>query len=191
MVTLGKDYQLLLRRGQPEAAVPGPAPPAKVSAPPSSIKPAPLLRQSVLKPSSQSPIRSAIDTLASDGTLGAAAAEAVPELFRSVLHAPPPTESEVVKRSEEELSKIVTNVTEETKAWKGKLVELVERNLNLAPRWVCEMREKVRGWWVRERVNKVVEGALPNRKLDALVVEGMSVLDFLDSERFLTVTFEL
>lgn len=174
LVTLGKDYQLLLRRGQPEAPAAAPVPPAKPSALLSSIKQTPLLRQSVFKPSSSSPIRSAIDTLASDGTLGAAAGEAVPELFRSVLHAPPPAESEVIKRSEEEIAKIVTNVTVETKAWKMKVVEAVERNL--APKVVCEVRERVGVWWTRERVNKVVEGSVPNRRLDALVVEGRILL---------------
>jgi hypothetical protein len=35
-----------------------------------------------------------------------------------------------------------------------------------------EMVKWVRGWWTAERLGKVVEGCLPRRELDVLVIEG-------------------
>ena len=178
LTTLGKDYQHLLRRGQPEPSAPVVKVETKVTGPPPTVKKETLLRQSVFKPAAQSPLKEAIDTLASDGTLGAAVGEAVPELFRSVLHTPPPSSSSSGESSNGaqktlgggDISKLVSSAKAETQAWKTKVVETIEKNL--IPRVACEAKEWVQTWWTRERVHKVVEGVLPNRKLDALIVDG-------------------
>ena len=40
------------------------------------------------------------------------------------------------------------------------------------PVWVTEACARVNVWWTRDRVNKLVEASLPNRKLVALAIDG-------------------
>ncbi|EED82559.1 predicted protein [Postia placenta Mad-698-R] len=178
LLTLGKDYQLLLRRGSPEAPAPAPAPaPPKpeLTLPATPLK---LLRTSVLKPTPTSPLRAALDTLASDGAISSAADSGVsqiPELFRSMVHASPSAEKaiESVKRSEER----VVGMFEETRT---KLQQRMEAAVHgRVPAAALEKMtpafgvvERVRQWWTRDRVNKLVEMSLPNRHLDALAISN-------------------
>ncbi|KZT06677.1 uncharacterized protein LAESUDRAFT_759175 [Laetiporus sulphureus 93-53] len=177
LLTLGKDYQLLLRRGQPEAP---PAPPANPPlAVPAEVKPVPLIRTSVLKATSASPLRAALDSLASDGpisTVVGSTADAgvshIPELFQSVLHASPGGDRaiEAVKKSEEQM----VGLYEQTKVkWQGGLGGILRRN---APAQVIEVVGMVEEWWTRDRVNKAVEMALPNRHLDVLAISVLCSL---------------
>lgn len=182
LLTLGKDYQLLLRRGSPEAPAPAPAPaPPKpeLTLPATPLK---LLRTSVLKPTPTSPLRAALDTLASDGAISSAADSGVsqiPELFRSMVHASPSAEKaiESVKRSEER----VVGMFEETRT---KLQQRMEAAVHgRVPAAALEKMtpafgvvERVRQWWTRDRVNKLVEMSLPNRHLDALAISILSRL---------------
>ena len=41
-----------------------------------------------------------------------------------------------------------------------------------APVWVTEACARVNVWRTRDRVDKLVEASLPNRKLDALAIDG-------------------
>ena len=187
LLTLGKDYQLFLRRGQPAPAgkstssitlpspnsalpaAPTPAPPKPTT--PLPAKPTQLLRAPILKGAPASPLRAALDTLASDGPLSTAVAATadgavshLPELFRSVR--PAARAAEVVHKGE------------------ARVAGLLERTL---ARWRRRLRSAVpdapfaavgalREWWTRERVNRKVEMCLPNRRLDALVIAGACAL---------------
>lgn len=137
------------------------------------------MRTQVLKPAHPSPLRSALDTFAADGPISAvisstaeAGASQIPELFRSVMPAHSPvaakveTAVETVKKGEEEIKNIVSVRASE---WQARLYGELTRYL---PHAVVEIGSRVANWWTRERVNKVVEASLPNRKMDALAIDG-------------------
>ncbi|KAH9918053.1 nucleoporin protein Ndc1-Nup [Fomitopsis serialis] len=172
LLTLGKDYQLFLRKGEAApAAAAAPAPPKPAT--PLPAKATQLIRAPILKGSPTSPLRAALDTLASDGPLSTAvattaddAASHIPELFRSVMHASPSAERavEAVQKSEER----VVGLLEETRGrWQEGLGAVVKSR---APQPVLALAGDVGHWWTRERVNRKVEMSLPNRRLDALVI---------------------
>ena len=80
------------------AAPPPAAPPAQKIDAPAQVPKTPLIRKQVLKPSHSSPLRSALDTVASDGaitnaltTAAEVGASQIPELFRSVMPSHPPS----------------------------------------------------------------------------------------------------
>ena len=183
LLTLGSDYQLLLRRGDPPAAAPAPAPPAKKLDAPPQIPKTPFVNAPVLKPQHASPIHSALATLASDGSVTAAltstaeaGASQIPELFRSVL--PSQTAAvaetagaavETVKKGEQGIMQLATLPGR----WKDRLQqELVARS----PQVIHSVAARLQRWWHRERVHKVVEAALPNRKMDGLAVDALCSL---------------
>ncbi|EKM52969.1 uncharacterized protein PHACADRAFT_124416 [Phanerochaete carnosa HHB-10118-sp] len=183
LLTLGRDYQLLLRRGAPPAAAPAPAPPAKKLDAPPQIPKTPFIKEPVLKQKSASPLHSALETIASDGSVTAALASTaeagasqIPELFRSVL--PSQTKAvaetagaavETVKKGEQEIMQLAALPGK----WKGRLQqELVAQS----PSAVRRAAARLERWWHRERVHKVVEAALPNRKLDGLAADALCSL---------------
>ncbi|KAI1792249.1 nucleoporin protein Ndc1-Nup [Ganoderma leucocontextum] len=169
LLTLGRDYQLFLRRGQPALPPAALAPAPKTATPlPANTRAMPLLRTSVFKPPQSSPLRVALDTLASDGPLAAAVSETaeagashIPELFRSVMPAtatsPAPASMNVARKAEE-------NVENTKGRWREALKEHV-------PRLVAAAGGHAQAWWTRERVHRVAEASLPNRYVDALAVE--------------------
>ncbi|EPS94314.1 hypothetical protein FOMPIDRAFT_1153315 [Fomitopsis schrenkii] len=167
LLTIGKDYQLFLRRGQPVSAAPTPAPP-KIATP-LPAKPTQLIRGPILKGTPASPLRAALDTLASDGPLSTAvgttadgAASHIPELFRSVR--PAAKAVEAVQKGEER----VVGLIEQTRSkWRQRFDGVVRSR---APEAAFAAVREVREWWTRERLNRKVEMCLPNRRLDALVI---------------------
>ena len=174
LLRLGRDYQTFLRRGAPAPAdVPTPAVPPKTLQPPST----PLLRKAIYKASQQSPISKVLDTFASDSDLSKAAdavasemstrvMEApIPELFRSaslppVVVPPPPTTTAAPQPNS-----ICTYVSRAK-------VQCQNLVVKYSPSWYREVVAKWDAWWGRDRINKVTEKCLPNRDLDALIVEG-------------------
>ncbi|KZT71196.1 hypothetical protein DAEQUDRAFT_764113 [Daedalea quercina L-15889] len=172
LLTLGRDYQLFLRRGQPApAAVAPPAPPKPATSLPT--QPTPLIRAPILKGAPASPLRAALDTLASDGALSTAVATTadgatshLPELFRSVVHANPSAERavEAVHKGEERVAGLLAQTKS---SWRGGFAGIVGSR---APEPLRAVAAEVGEWWTRERVNRTVEMCLPNRRLDALVV---------------------
>ncbi|OBZ78331.1 hypothetical protein A0H81_01680 [Grifola frondosa] len=176
LLTLGQDYQLLLRRGKPVPPPAAPAP-AQKAAPKLPATPTPLIRTSVLKASPASPFRAALDTLASDGpfsTAVASTAEAsashLPDLFRSVVSPAPPAAVQAVKKVEDS----VTGPSELPKAkWRTQLSGIIDEH---APKAALGAVEHVQGWWRRDRVHKSAEASLPNRQLDALVADVLCLL---------------
>ncbi|KAJ3479451.1 hypothetical protein NLI96_g9046 [Meripilus lineatus] len=180
LLLLGRDYQLFLRKGKPEPAPAKPAPTPK-PAPPSAIPATPLVRASVLKPQKQSPLRSALDSLASDGAVASAVeatavigATHIPELFKSVSGGPDKSKATAViptqptKKQNSPLAAIANAKKSLESAW----VEVGKRT----PKVVNDVGAQVRDWWKRERLSKVVESCLPNRKLDALAIDTLCAL---------------
>ncbi|KAI0367282.1 hypothetical protein BV20DRAFT_970683 [Pilatotrama ljubarskyi] len=176
LLTLGHDYQLLLRKGKP--ALPSSAASAVAPKPqvPLPAPATPLIRTRVYKPAQTSPLHAALDTFASDGPLAAAVSETaeagashIPELFRSVIPTSPQTKAEAAVESVKKAEENVIALVNQTKSrWR----ETVSSGLNaFLPRGVVQNASQVRSWWTRERVHKVAETSLPNRFMDALAAE--------------------
>ena len=177
LLRLGHDYQTFLRKGAPAPAdVPAPAVPPKTLQPPST----PLLRKAIYKAPQQSPISKVLDTFASDSDLSRAA-EAVasevgtrvmdapiPELFRSVsslpVAAPPPSATTAATATPQ--PNLIGAYVSHAKAQCQNLVA------KYSPLWCREVVAQWDAWWSRDRINKVTEKCLPNRDLDALIIEG-------------------
>lgn len=164
LLLLGHDYQTLLRRGKPAPPLAAAASPPARSSAPSTPAPTPLIKSQVYKSSKQSPIRTIIDSFASDGTVpkaleaGADAAN-IPEIFRSVEAAvlPPPARAEVKKS--------VASV-------RGVGEKLQSLAWTYVPKPVVDLLNEWGAWWTTERISMVVNGSLPSREMDALVIEG-------------------
>lgn len=199
LLTLGDDYQLFLRRGKPapprksspsailssrthscDYTAPPPAAAPKPE-PPQSIPKTPLVRAPIIKPKAQSPIKSALETLASDGAItnaltstAEAGATHLPELFRSVMPERSVDVAGEAAKKGEEIKQAVASVAAPSK-WKEHVCAAATRRL---PAWAFEATTTVQRWWTGERLSKVVQGALPNRKMDRLAIE--CALDYLD-----------
>ncbi|KAI9462554.1 nucleoporin protein Ndc1-Nup [Boletus coccyginus] len=181
LMRLGHDYQTFLRKGAPAPAdVPTLAVPPKTLQPPST----PLLRKAIYKAPQQSPISKVLDTFASDSDLSKAAdavaseivtrvTEApIPELFRStslppVAAPPPPT---ITPAAATPRLYLIGAYVSRAKAQCQDLV------VKYSPPWYQQVVAEWDAWWSRDRINKVSEKCLPNRNLDALIVEALAGL---------------
>jgi nucleoporin NDC1 len=173
LLLLGEDYQLFLRRGKPLVVETAPPPP-KASSPvnPAIATPTPLLRTQIYQSSRQSPIRTVIEALGSDGPLAQALDEGanaanIPELFRSVEAVVLPTPAkEEVKKSVEAATGVVARIKADAR-------EVILRNMReVTPEWVVDWAAGFRVWWTKERISKVVQTCLPNKEVDVAVIEG-------------------
>ncbi|KAI0777424.1 nucleoporin protein Ndc1-Nup [Trametes elegans] len=176
LLTLGRDYQLFLRRGKPATPASTALAPAPKTTVPLPAPATPLIRTKVYKPTQTSPLHAALETFASDGPLAAAVSETaevgashIPELFRSVIPASPQAKAdaavEKVKKAEENVAALV----KETKSkWRSSVSSALSASL---PRGVVQTAGQVRSWCTRERVHRVAETSLPNRYMDALAAE--------------------
>ncbi|KAF8550767.1 hypothetical protein OG21DRAFT_1499585 [Imleria badia] len=181
LLRLGNDYQTFLRKGAPAPAnVLAPAIPTKTAQPPST----PLLRKEIYKAPQQSPISKVLNTFASDSDL-LKAAEAVasevgtrvveapiPELFRSASSPPvaapppPPTTAATATPQPDFIGTYISRA-------KAQCQSLV---VKYTPPWCQDVVAQWDTWWSRDRMNKVTEKCLPNRDLDALIVEVLAGL---------------
>lgn len=174
LLRLGQDYQTFLRRGAPitPPAIVAPTIP-KPKDPPST----PLIRKAIFRAPRQSPLSSMLDSVSSDSELSKAA-EAVagemeerasqmhiPELFRSVApsSAAVPSANAVVAKP---TSSIISSFIAQAESHSRGLV------VGYCPVWLKESAMRWNKWFYRERLNKAVEVCLPNRELDALIIEG-------------------
>ena len=180
LLRLGHDYQTFLRKGVPAPAdVPTLAVPPKTLQPPST----PLLRKAIYKAPQQSPISKVLDTFASDSDLSKAAdavaseigtrvTEApIPELFCSTSSAPvaaPPPPTTTAAAATPQLDLLGTYVSRA----KAQCQSLV---VKYSPPWYRGVVAEWDAWWSRDRINKITEKCLPNRDLDALIVEGKPI----------------
>jgi nucleoporin NDC1 len=127
----------------------------------------PLVHKPIFKGSKQSPLRAAIDGLASDGTSAQAVdtfvgttAEHLPAVFQGA--SSPRT---ITARVEE---RAVTVATTPVRRVRGIFGAITRRT----PQGAQDAAGKLKTWWTRERVNKVAEISLANRELDELVVDS-------------------
>jgi nucleoporin NDC1 len=176
LLRLGQDYQTFLRRGAPitPPVVVAPAIP-KPKDPPST----PLIRKAIFQAPRQSPLRSMLDSVSSDSELSKAA-EAVagemeerasqmhiPELFRSVAPssvAAPAANAVLAKPASSIISGFIAQVQSRSRDFVA----------GCCPAWLKGSTITWNKWFYRERLNKVVEVCLPNRELDALIIEALS-----------------
>ena len=161
-------------------APPPAAPPAKKIDAPAQVPKTPLIRKQVLKPSHSSPLRSALDTVASDGaitnaltTAAEVGASQIPELFRSVMPSHPPSAlakaESVVAAAQVKEKDIQKLVVEAPRKWKAQVCEQVAHYL---PPFVHSAMKDANVWWRAERLHRVAEVSLPNRKLDGLAIDS-------------------
>ena len=177
-------------------AAPPPAEAKKLTAPP-EVTTTPLIRQNVLKASTASPLRSALESFASDGSIPNAlsattsvGAMDLPDLFRSVM-APPlaslttPSKNGAAQNQDAQATPGLFSPKRVSAALNmPAMPELppsvqpykdVTQQLIALAREHLPGREELQTWWTRERVDRHVQLALPHRKLDAMVVEGEHV----------------
>lgn len=110
-----------------------------------------------------------VDSLASGGDLSLAVDEAVsevPELFRSVGAA-------VTKPVENAATPSVPKVKGLYVLLKTKTTNVIESN---TPPVVLKVLGGVHTWWTNDRLRSVVQGSVPGRETDTLVVQGSSKL---------------
>ncbi|KAG1870825.1 nucleoporin protein Ndc1-Nup [Suillus subluteus] len=176
LLRLGQDYQTFLRRGAPITPPVAVAPTIpKPKDPPST----PLIRKAIFKAPRQSPLASMLDSVSSDSELSKAATAVagemeerasqmhIPELFRSVAPssvAAPAVNAVLAKPTSSIISSFIAQVESRSR-------DLV---VGRCPGWLKESAITWNKWFYRERLNKVVEVCLPNRELDALIIEALS-----------------
>ncbi|TDL20508.1 hypothetical protein BD410DRAFT_899434 [Rickenella mellea] len=190
LLLLGKDYQLFRRRGQPPpVTAPPAAPPPKLPEKPST----PIIHKPIYKSAQSSPLSTLVDSIASDGRLTQAVQQTtdevvgVPELFLSVastLSSPGRFFSSPPVASSSKAVVPAATTSGDTAVAKA----LALKDQGLAAEWVSHARNGVRlvgyvvrgtwwkdsglsGWWTTERKNKVAVKCLPNKDLDAMIVE--------------------
>ncbi|KAH8078741.1 nucleoporin protein Ndc1-Nup [Cristinia sonorae] len=179
LLILGQDYQTLLRRGKPEPKPAVPVVENKDKKERPNIPSTPLVKTNVFKAGSsgRSPLKSALETLASDGVVTAAADELgssqIPELFRSVM-APALTPAKPKDEGKTDATPAPKKIAAPSR-WKAQAAREVQNVAEkYTPGWLAEVKLQVVDWWTRERLSRVVEGSLPNRKIDALLIESLS-----------------
>lgn len=183
LLRLGHDYQTFLRRGRPaplSSPPPVTTPAVTVPNPPST----PILRQPIYKPLQQSPLARVLNSLASDSDLSRATEEVakevktaakeahVPELFRSVA---------VSATSAIPTSTVVTSIAHNPPTTLSSFILFIRQRcysalVKYAPSCSRDIYGQLNEWLVRERIHKRAEMSLPNRELDALVIESLSAL---------------
>ncbi|KAG1856374.1 nucleoporin protein Ndc1-Nup [Suillus subalutaceus] len=176
LLRLGQDYQTFLRRGAPITPPVAVAPAIpKPKDPPST----PLIRKAIFKAPRQSPLASMLDSVSSDSELSKAATAVagemeerasqmhIPELFRSVAPssvAAPAANAVLAKPTSSIISSFIAQVESHSR----------DLFVGRCPAWLKESAITWNEWFYRERLNKVVEVCLPNRELDALIIEALS-----------------
>lgn len=75
---------------------------------------------------------------------------------------------ETAKKSEQEIQKLVSS----PEKLKGNLRVVVLRYI---PSFVTKLAARVGKWWHAERIHRVAEASLPNRKMDGLAIDGVQL----------------
>ncbi|KAI0254464.1 nucleoporin protein Ndc1-Nup [Lactifluus subvellereus] len=167
LLTLGKDYQVLLRRGAPPPPPAAPKPKPKSGDP---VAPAtPFIRKPVFKNTPSSPLHSVVESLAADGAVTQALEHSLdstvahlPDLFKST---GPPAPVAAVQKT-------VATV----KAARPTLLEKIPTPSGLIPQRMQAATKEVAQWWSRPRASRLAESVVPNRETDILIAEVLSRL---------------
>ncbi|KAF8498289.1 nucleoporin protein Ndc1-Nup [Gautieria morchelliformis] len=178
LITLGRDYQCLLRRGKPPLPVPpAPAPPATPRTP--KTPSTPLIRKEILKPSP----RSLFDSLASDEAMPPASTSSatrpeslsVPSVF---LPSTPPASS--VRRSLKEdvnavevKKAVVKNAVSKTTSLSR--AAIVSGLLEWAGRKLPQ-EWRLKEWWTDVSIERHAKACIPDGVLDAVGIDALSHL---------------
>ncbi|KAF5353752.1 hypothetical protein D9758_008654 [Tetrapyrgos nigripes] len=179
LLLLGHDYQLLLRRGAPPPLKPIALPAASTSSPAEiPATPTRLIQKPIFKSSKPSPIRSVIDSLASDGSFPKAideGAESVhlPELFRGVENAVLPRLEKGKGDAKKSVDGAWGTVSNATKPLRGGFISVINA---YAPVPIRNLLKAWGEWWDVPRVSRTVESSLAFRELDVLAVRVLSRL---------------
>lgn len=174
LITLGKDYQLLLRRGKP-APAPAPAPVSKPASAESMGTPKKPLRAAIFRdakytvPEKEEVVEEALSAVAADGPLSHAV-DALPELFKS---------QSVAKLVPEPLKQVPSlpappSVSRIEATWK----QLKARMLSAipVPKPAQDGLAVVNEWWEKERLSRVVDACVQRREIDVLVITVLANL---------------
>ncbi|KAI0266419.1 nucleoporin protein Ndc1-Nup [Gloeopeniophorella convolvens] len=168
LLTLGKDYQTLLRRGAPPPPMSAPAAPKPKPEGP-AVPATPLVRKPVFKTAQSSPLHSVVESLASDSAVTQAIAHSVdstaahlPDLFKST-STPAPTA-------------VAKKAVAAVNATKPALLSRIQAPKRLVPPAVQAVAKEVSQWWTRPRASRIADGAVPNRETDILIAEVLSRL---------------
>ncbi|KAF7419215.1 hypothetical protein PC9H_001801 [Pleurotus ostreatus] len=175
LITLGHDYQHFIRKGAP--APPPPTAPAapRATDPILPSTPKKLIQKPIYQSARQSPIHNVIDSLAADGSFAQAIEEThVPDVFRSVTNAVVEPANAAAKHEVQKVREAGMSFLGHLKSQAGGVV--AGAMTQYAPARVNDFLETCRAWWTKERLGKVVEGYLPNRQLDVLIVQVLTHL---------------
>ncbi|KDQ23480.1 hypothetical protein PLEOSDRAFT_1009577, partial [Pleurotus ostreatus PC15] len=175
LITLGHDYQHFIRKGAP--APPQPTAPAapRAADPILPSTPKKLIQKPIYQSARQSPIHNVIDSLAADGSFAQAIEEThVPDVFRSVTNAVVEPANAAAKHEVQKVREAGMSFLGHLKSQAGGVV--AGAMTQYAPARVNDFLETCRAWWTKERLGKVVEGYLPNRQLDVLIVQVLTHL---------------
>ncbi|KAF8879244.1 nucleoporin protein Ndc1-Nup [Infundibulicybe gibba] len=174
LIQLGHDYQLLLRRGKPVAPAAPSAPQAPV-VPQFPATPTPLIKSSIYRTTPASPVRTVVDSLASDGsftqTLEAGAnAARIPEIFRAVESAVSPPKQAKAEPAQNTKPVDAKTISERAGSYIYGLVDVY------LPPAVRQPVVRTAEWWRKERISKVAAACLPNREMDVAIIGVLSQL---------------
>lgn len=168
-MTLGRDYQCLLRRGKQAPPLPPAPPPSSIPRTPKTPT-TPLLRQPILKPSP----RSVFDSLASDGAVTEALTTIatlpesvnVPSVFLpSAPSTPRAAKNTVETKTTKVVKKVESKVTLLSRAGIVKGV-LQSAESKLPREW------RVKEWWTVVSVERHVRSCIPDGILDVIGIDG-------------------
>ena len=141
------------------------APPVAPTKKPEEKPTNPIIRQPILKPAKDSPLRQLADTLSSDGAVtNALAATSKGDgvgLF------------EVMKAASNVYQKPLALLNGNVQSAKSNLTSSPRKIVPKMPNFVMLYVARLGKWWRRERRDRSAVKALPNRDLDSLIVEGM------------------
>jgi hypothetical protein len=150
---------------QPSAAPP-PAPPST-----------PLIKKDIFKPQPRSPLHTVVDAFAADGAVSLAADAGaknvhLPELLESMSVRPPTIGVKALRDCAQDRAR---RIGEWFRRSGGDRAVLWVVGVTGARALVRDLRKRSEEWWSRERKDRVMDGYVPNRELDALIVEGALV----------------
>lgn len=183
LLTLGKDYQLLLRRGAPppppgslilcvcphsqaDRHLAAPTPKPKPTGP---VAPAtPFIRKPVLKATASSPLQSVVTSLAADGAVTQALTHS---LDSTVAHLPDVFKSTAPAHPVVAVQNTIATVKAASPALLGRFL-----TPSFIPPKVQLIAKEVAQWWSHPRASRLADCSVPNRATDALIAEGKDLV---------------
>lgn len=172
LLTLGRNYQCLLRRGKPPPPRPAQPPAPSVPRTPKTPK-TPLIRQAILRPSSPS----LFDPLASDGVVTQAVTSiailpdsvGVPNVFLPYTQTTPRPVKEAVNKVEAKATEVVKKV--ESKVTLPSWAAIMSGVLAWAER-KAPQEWRLKEWWTDVSIERHARACMPEGVLDTVGIGG-------------------